>query len=115
MRTRVAPWRIALAVLVLAGLVYFLALFAPIYFRNHELQNYVSTLTRSAEAGGEPDTALRSAVVDKARQLNLPVAEDNVHLERSSDGLHIDVRYFVRVTMPLYTVDLHFYPGAGSR
>jgi hypothetical protein len=29
--------------------------------------------------------------------------------------VRIDVRYFVRVTLPGYTVDLHFYPGAGSR
>jgi hypothetical protein len=112
---RVAPWRVVLAFVILAGLIYFLALFSPIYFRNHQLQNYVSSLTRSSDAAGEPDTALRAAVVDKARQLNLPVAEDNVHLQRTADGLHIDVRYFVRVTMPLYTVDLHFYPGAGSR
>jgi hypothetical protein len=38
-----------------------------------------------------------------------------VHIDRSADGLRIDVRYFVRVTLPFYTVDLHFYPGAGSR
>jgi len=25
------------------------------------------------------------------------------------------VRYSVRVNLPLYTVDLHFYPGAGSQ
>ena len=112
---RVPPWRIAIALLIVAGLVYFLALFAPIYFRNQELQSYVSSLTRSAQAGSQPDTALRETVVDKAHQLNLPVAEDNVHIERSAEGVHIDVRYFVRVTMPLYAVDLHFYPGAGSR
>lgn len=112
---RVPAWRVAVAVLILAGLVYFLALFAPIYFRNLQLQSYVSELTRSGESGRQPDTALRATVVDKARQLNLPVAVDNVHVERTADGLHIDVRYFVRVTMPGYTVDLHFYPGAGSR
>jgi hypothetical protein len=112
---RVAPWRIGVAVLILAGLVYFLALFTPIYLRNHELQRYVSALTQAPESGSRPDTALREAVVDKARALNLPIQEDNVHLERSAEGLHIDVRYFVRVTMPGYTVDLHFYPGAGSR
>ncbi len=115
MKQRVAPWRIALALVILGGLVYFLALFSPIYFRNRQLQSYVSDLTRSEAAGSRPDTALREAVVDRARQLNLPVAEDNVHLERTADGLRIDVRYFVRVSLPGYTVDLHFYPGAGSR
>jgi hypothetical protein len=43
------------------------------------------------------------------------VKQDNVQVIRSRDGVRIDVRYFVRVTLPGYTVDLHFYPGAGSR
>jgi hypothetical protein len=30
-------------------------------------------------------------------------------------GTRIDVRYNARVDLPLYTVDLHFYPGAGSK
>jgi hypothetical protein len=54
-------------------------------------------------------------VLNRAHELDLPVKADNVHIVRSSDGLRIDVRYFVRVTLPGYTVDLHFYPGAGSR
>jgi hypothetical protein len=29
--------------------------------------------------------------------------------------MRIDVRYQVRVDLPGYTVNLHFYPGAGSR
>ena len=54
--------------------------------------------------------------MDKARQLNLPVTEDNVHITRSAGRtLQIDVRYAVRVDLPGYTVNLHFYPGAGSR
>jgi hypothetical protein len=54
-------------------------------------------------------------VLDKARQLDLPVTEDNVQVYRSADGLRIDVRYSVTVRAPLYQVDIHFYPGAGSR
>jgi hypothetical protein len=38
-----------------------------------------------------------------------------VHIDRTPDELRIAVRYFVRVSLPGYTVDLHFYPGAGSR
>jgi hypothetical protein len=102
-------------VLILAGLVGFLAMFAPIYFRNVELQNYVSSLTRTVENTQKSDDLLRTEVLDKAHGLKLPVAEDNVHILRSPEGLHIDVRYFVRVNLPGYTVDLHFYPGAGSR
>jgi hypothetical protein len=54
-------------------------------------------------------------VLKRAGELDLPVKADNVQIDRLGDGLRIDVRYFVRVSLPFYTVDLHFYPGAGSR
>jgi hypothetical protein len=112
---RLPTWRIALAILILATMAFVLASFAPIYFRNVELQNYVSDVTHSADSQTRSDDVLRTIVLTKARRLNLPVSEDNVHVVRSPDGMRIDVRYFVRVNLPGYTVDLHFYPGAGSR
>ncbi|MBS1856614.1 MAG: DUF4845 domain-containing protein [Acidobacteria bacterium] len=112
---KVPRWRIAAALAVLAALLGFTAVFAPIYVDNLRLQSHVSALTREAGAAGQSDDALRDLVVAKARELNLPVAASNVHITRSADGVRIDVRYFVRVDLPGYTVDLHFYPGAGSR
>ncbi|HUI58109.1 MAG TPA: hypothetical protein VLY04_24210 [Bryobacteraceae bacterium] len=108
-------WRIAAGCLVLAGILFFLVLFTPIYFRNLELQNFVGGITHRVENQAKPDAVLRSQVLERAHQLSLPVTEDNVHVIRSGEELRIDVRYVVRVTLPLYTVDLHFYPGAGSR
>ncbi len=112
---KVARWRIAAAIAVLAALLGFGALFAPIYLDNLHLQSYVAELTQSASAATHSDDQLSAQVVAKANELNLPVKADNVHIDHSPDGLRIAVRYFVRVTLPGYTVDLHFYPGAGSR
>jgi hypothetical protein len=113
--SRVPRWRVAAAGVVLAALLAFTAMFAPIYFRNLELQNFVSDVAQRVENRTNSDDVLRSWVLDKAHQLGLPVKEDNVQVIRSREGVRIDVRYFVRVTLPGYTVDLHFYPGAGSR
>jgi hypothetical protein len=112
---RVPRWRIAASIAVLAALAGFAALFSPIYLHNLELQNYVADLTHGADAGKQSDEQLRRNVLKKAGELNLPVKADNVHIEHVSDTLRIDVRYFVRVSLPFYTVDLHFYPGAGSQ
>ena len=112
---RVPRWRIAAAIVILGGLAYFLTIFAPIYFRNLKLQSYVSSVTQTVENTSKPDDLLRTWVLDKAHELNLPVTADNVHIRRTADRLHIDVRYFVVVELPGYTVNLHFYPGAGSR
>jgi hypothetical protein len=111
----VPRWRIAAAIAVLAALAGFGALFTPIYIHNLELQRYVADLTHSPEALGSPDQALRDNVLKRAGELDLPVKADNVQIDRVGDNLRIDVRYFVRVSLPFYTVDLHFYPGAGSR
>ena len=113
--TQVPRWRKAAAIAVLAALAGFAALFSPIYFHNLELQNYVADLTHGVDAQKQPDDALRDKVLKKAGELDLPVKADNVHIEHSAEGLRIDVSYFVRVSLPFYTVDLHFYPGAGSR
>ncbi len=113
--SRLPRWRLVAAAAVLAGLAAFTALFAPIYFRNLELQNFVSEVAQRVEIRTTSDDVLRTWVLDKAHQLDLPVKEDNVQVIRSTGGVRIDVRYFVRVTLPGYTVDLHFYPGAGSR
>ena len=105
----------AAAAVVVAALLGFTAMFAPIYYRNLELQNFVSGMAQRVDNPTNSDDVLRTWVLDKAHALDLPVKEDNVQVIRSKAGVRIDVRYFVRVTLPGYTVDLHFYPGAGSR
>ena len=75
---RLPRWRIAAAAVVLAGLIGFLAMFAPIYFRNMRLQSYVSEVTQNVENAQKPDDLLRTWVLDRAHELSLPVAADNV-------------------------------------
>ena len=113
----VPRWRVAVAAAILAALALLLAMLAPTYFHNLELQNFVSVMTRGAAGRTLSDDAIRASVLEKARQLALPVVADNVHITRLPDGAlkQVDVRYFVEVNLPLYRVTLHFYPGAGSR
>lgn len=112
---RLPRWRIALATAIIAGMVALMAVLAPIYYHNLQLQNFVAATTRSAASQTQSDTVLRQQVVDKARQLELPVMADNVHIDRLPEGLKIEVRYFVQVELPGYTVILHFRPGAVSQ
>jgi hypothetical protein len=120
---RVPRWRIVAAAAVLAALAFFLLIFAPLYIRNLELQNFVATIPLRVEnrtkSGAPPsDDLLRTWVLDRARGLHLPVTADDIRIQRSPTGDHverIDVHYLVRVDLPGYTVNLHFYPGAGSR
>jgi hypothetical protein len=111
----VARWRVVTGLILLALLIAIGARLAPVYFRNLELQRYVADLTQNPENQTVPDPALRTRILERAQDLELPVTADNVQIHRGSDGLRIEVIYKVRVNLAFYTVDLHFYPGAGSR
>ena len=111
----VSNWRVGAGVAVLVALVVMGARLVPIYVHNIELQQFVEDVAHRAAAPTSSDDILRTWVLDKAADLDLPVKADNVQIQRSADSVRIVVRYAVRVDMPLYTVNLHFYPGAGSQ
>ena len=108
-------WRIAAAAVVVAGLALFGIEMGPIYIHNLQLQSFVVSLTAHPENLAKTDELLRGQVLEEAHALNLPVQPGNVQIVRRNGNIRIDVRYIVRVDLPGYTVDLHFYPGAGSR
>ena len=108
-------WRIAAALVVVAGLALFGVKVVPIYIHNLQLQSFVGALTARPENLSKSDELLRGQVLDRAHVLDLPVQPGNVQIVHSGGAVRIDVRYIVRVDLPGYTVDLHFYPGAGSR
>jgi hypothetical protein len=95
---------------ILAGLVLFGVLLIPIYWRNYQFEQALDAI--ALKGRGLPDDAVRSAVLESAARLNLPVRSKEVRLRRSGGGVQIEVMYVVPVEMSLYTVDLHFRPKA---
>jgi hypothetical protein len=100
--TRVSTWRIWTGAAVLAGLLLMGILLVPVYVRNLELEEFLR------EAQPTSDDMLRQMTLDKGRSLGLDIAPDHLEIRRSPTGGSTAVRYVVRVTLPLYTVDLHF-------
>jgi hypothetical protein len=100
-----------LALVLLAAFVYLTASLTPYLLADLRLQRSLEEIKRSGERS--PD-ALRSQVVERAKQLHVPVEASNVHVELSGGAPRITVRYQVRVDLPGYTVQLHFSPTAGT-
>lgn len=113
--TPLPRWRLVAGCLVLAAIALLAALFAPVYIRNLKLEDYVDGITHQVENYAKSDQELRALVLERAQQLALPVTEADVLVLRAGNAVRIEVRYMVTVHAPLYTVNLHFYPGAGSR
>lgn len=111
----VARWRLLAAAAIVAALLGFGALLFRPYLQNWRFQNYLENVAFSQSANQQAELMTRADIADHAAQLGLPVSTDQIRVNKSDAGLYLEVRYFVRVDLPLYTVDLHFRPSAGVR
>ena len=107
-------WRIVAGIAVLVLLAGIGVLLLPSYIANWKLQHYLVDLTDDSSAASQPAEAIREEIVNKGASLGLPVHEDDVKVTGQGDSLRIEVLYVVHVNLALYTVDLHFRPGAGG-
>ncbi len=106
-------WRSAAGAAVLTVFALLASQLAPLYFRNLELQRFLEESVQDLGVAGRPDELLVTAIVNKASQLGLPVKSSQVKLKRAPGRIRIEILYIVPVDFWIYTVDLHFHPGAG--
>lgn len=99
-------------ILVLVALVAFGVLLIPSYYKNWELQGVLDDVVASDRNLNRPAELLQVDISNQAAQIGLPVRPDQVKVVQAPNRLKVDVAYFVRIDLPLYTVDLHFHPGA---
>jgi hypothetical protein len=107
-------WRLAGGVAVLIVLAAVAVLLVPPYYQNWKLQRYLDTLAEDPALSGKPPEAVRASILNRAAELGLPVHSDDVRVTRPDGALRIEVLYIVKIDLPVYTVDLHFRPGAGG-
>ena len=100
-------WRLIAAILVLLTMAVVLVSIAPVYIENYRLRQYIRTLTRAESAAAMTDDVLRGAVLARAKQLDLPVAAEDVRITRQDGKPRVQLRYAVQIDFPLYQVDLH--------
>jgi len=107
--------RTAVAVVLLGILAVIAARLAPPYVRNHQLKAYLQQLSQNPETASLTGEMLRIRVVDRARQLGLPVRSEQVRVDRGASFTSIELRYVVPVDVYVSTVDLHFRSRARWR
>ncbi len=110
-----ARWRQLLAAAIVVALIGFCALLARPYLQNWRLQRYLEDLAFQSATVQNTEIMIRGDISNHAAQLGLPLSADQIRVNKSAAGVYVEARYFVRVDLALYTVDLHFRPSAGVR
>ena len=104
--------RSAAAVVVLAFLVIIGLRVLPPYLDNLSLQRFIERAITDVDLRSGPPEILKAKVADEAGRLGAPVRIDQVDVTRNGSRGRVQVLYVVRVDLGIYTVDLHFRPGA---
>jgi predicted membrane protein len=111
---RLPVWRLIAGVLVFIGMAAVLIALAPVYFEDFQLQGFVRDLARRPGIATTPDEAIRAQIVGRAHALDLPVEARDVQISHPNGKIRVQMKYEVQIDFPLYQVDLHFHPSAGS-
>ena len=96
--SRLPLWRLIAGIAIFGAFAAVLIALAPVYIDNYRLAQYVHSLAASTAARTEPDETLRSEVLSRARQLDLPVDPGDVHISHTGGALQLQAAYRVQMT-----------------
>jgi hypothetical protein len=92
--------------LILLGLAIFVAWkMIPVKVKAAELRQTVVDEAKSA--GTHNDERIKAAILNKAREDNLPVTEENINIVRGSGEISVTVTYTIPIVFPGYTYNWH--------
>lgn len=97
---------IMLLVLIVVG--YSLYIIIPIKVKAADLNKTVEMLARQGSL--YKNEQIYNEIIEKAKQLNLPVTEKNIKLEKSGSYIRLEVFYTVPIDIMGYKTEMKFNP-----
>lgn len=80
----------------------------PPYFHNGQFQDELDDIARRYTYTTVSDDDLKQKVVDKAKNMDILIKEDQVSITHSGNQLGISVKYRVHVDLLVHPTDLDF-------
>lgn len=99
---------VGIVILLVAGVLAYKLI--PIKVKAADLRDTIVDEAKSAGQHDEP--VIRRNILQKAKELNFPVADENIDISRKSTYVIIDVKYTVPVDLPGYTYNWSFHHHA---
>jgi hypothetical protein len=98
-------------IIILCAIVYLGMKFVPPYVKSNEFADAMDYEAKEAGAGNRDEAKIHIALLVKAKELNLPVKDSNIHVTRTAGQVAVAVEYDVLVDLPFGKSYLwHFSP-----
>jgi hypothetical protein len=104
--------KLFLGLFVIVGGVYVGAKVIPAYYENYQFQDAIKSEATLDTYSPKTEGDIRQAIFRKAQDLEIPIAEDGIQVQRQGSQFSglviIRAPYVVHIDMPGYPLDLHF-------
>ncbi|MEW5974520.1 MAG: hypothetical protein AB1898_01820 [Acidobacteriota bacterium] len=109
-----------LSILLVAGLIYAAYKFGPPYINHYQLKDSMKEIATLTASGIDPKTGtigrteittaqVQEAVLEKARELQIPLRKEGIKVRREGTMVWITVTYTVPVRLPGQVYDFNFH------
>lgn len=104
--------RMFIGILVIVGGIFLSIKFIPPYFSNYQFNDWLKDEATHDSYSSRSESDIRSAVLKKAQEFDIPLAENDVQVTRYGGQFNgtviIHAPYIVHVDLPGYPMDLRF-------
>ncbi len=111
--------KLVIGIFAIVAAVYLIATLAPPYFSNYQFEDAIRTEAQMDTYNTKSEDSIRDAIFKKAQELEVPVAREQIKVQRAgvvnNGSVSIEAPYTVHVNLPGYPVDLDFSPGTKNK
>jgi hypothetical protein len=111
--------KLVFGILVIVASAYLGFELIPPYFENYQFSDAVKNEATLDSYTPKTENDIRAAVLKKAQELDIPITEEQIHVQRSGQMgngvVSIRAPYIVHIDLPGYPVDLHFDASTTNR
>jgi hypothetical protein len=98
--------------LVIVSAFYLAFLLIPIYYNNYSFQDELDQQARQAVYSQTTAEQVQEILAKKAKELEIPLTAEQIHVQKSGADILITTRYSVSVHTPIKDFDVTFEPSS---
>ncbi|MGI9103738.1 MAG: DUF4845 domain-containing protein [Terriglobales bacterium] len=107
--------RAIFGVVFMVAAIYAVFVLVPPYFSNYKFQDVIAEEARVNTYTAKSENDIRESIFQKAKELDIPVTQDQINVRREGQTVSISVDYTVHVNLPAYPLDLQFHPSSKNK
>ncbi len=105
-----------LGLAVVVGAFYMAFLLIPIYYNNYSFQDELDNQARQASySNSVTDQDVQDILAKKAKELEIPLKAEQIHVARNGNEITITTHYSVSVHTPFKDFEINFDPSTKNK